>query len=127
RFHARVRAAIFLDRAEVVLGVVALLAVGGALGGEADRSQEPLPVHPRDVSVTIEGCVLDAVASDAAHPAITLRATSVRVGDSSAVCASTLLVRFGDGPPPAWAAPGMWIRFDGAYRPPEDARNPGAS
>ncbi len=127
RFHARVRPAILLERAEVVFGLAALLAAGGSLGGEADRSEEPLPVHPRAVSVTIEGCVLDAVASDAAHPAITLRAASVRVGDGSAACGSTLLVRFGDGPPPKWANPGMWIRFDGDFRPPEDARNPGAS
>jgi len=107
---------------------VALAAAGGALGGEADRAAEPLPVHPRAVAVSVEGCVLDAVAADASHPAITFHATSVRVGDASGRCASALLVRFGDdGPAPAWATPGLWMRFEGRYRPPEDARNPGAA
>jgi len=32
-------------RAEVCCGILALVAVGGALGGEADRIQKPLPVH----------------------------------------------------------------------------------
>lgn len=127
RFHARVRAWIGLQRAEISCGIVALLAAGGALGGEADRAAAPLPVHPRPVPVAVEGRVLDAVAADAAHPAITFRATSVRVGDASARCGAVLLVRFGDeGSPPAWATPGLRMRFDGRYRPPEDARNPGA-
>ena len=101
---------------------------GGALGAEADRILEPLPVHPRPVPVAVEGRILDAVAADALHPAVTVRATQVRVGEASARCASTLLVRFGDdGPPPEWAVPGLSIRFQGTYRPLEDARNPGTS
>lgn len=128
RFHARVRPKLWLRRAEIACGVGALLAAGGALGGEADRVSSPLPVHPRAVPVIVEGRVLDAVAADAAFPAITFLATSVRVGDSSASCSSTLLVRFGDdAPAPAWAAPGLWVGFAGRYRPPEDARNPGST
>lgn len=128
RHHARVRAWIWTRRAEILCGVSALVAAGGALGAEADRILEPLPVHPRPVPVAVEGRILDAVAADALHPAVTLRATQVRVGEASARCASTLLVRFGDdGPPPEWAVPGLSIRFQGTYRPLEDARNPGTS
>ncbi|HMI31489.1 MAG TPA: DNA internalization-related competence protein ComEC/Rec2 [Candidatus Limnocylindrales bacterium] len=127
-FRARVRAGLWLHRAEVLAGVAALFAAGGALGGEADRIETPLPVHPHAVPVTVEGRVLDSVAADAAHPAVTFEATSVRVGTSSARCASLLLLRFGnDGPDPDWATPGLSMRFDGRYRPPEDARNPGTS
>ena len=128
RFHARVRAWVWVRRAEILCGVAALVAAGGALGAEADRAATPLPVHPRAVPITVEGRVLDAVAADALHPAITVLATEVRVGDVSARCASVLLVRFGDdGPPPEWAAPGISMRFRGMYHPPEDARNPGTS
>jgi competence protein ComEC len=128
RHRARVRASVFLARAEILSGIVALVAAGGALAGEADRSETPLPVHPRPVPVVVEGCVLDAVATDAAQPTITLRADSIGVGDARAGCDATLLVRFGDdGPPPAWATPGISIRFQGRYRPLEDARNPGST
>ena len=128
RFRARVRPKLWLGRAEVVCGVGALLAAGGALGGEADRFLAPLPVHPHAVPVSVEGRVLDAVAADAAHPAITFLATSVRVGDSTARGTWTILVRFGDdGPAPGWATPGLSMAFSGAYRPPEDARNPGST
>ena len=128
RHHARVRAWLWTSRAEVCCGILALVAAGGALGGEADRIQEPLPVHPRAVPVAVEGRILDAVAADALSPAITLQATGVRVGDATARCSSTLLVRFGDdGPPPEWAVPGISIRFQGTYHPLEGARNPGTS
>jgi competence protein ComEC len=128
RIHARVLAAVLLRRAEIACGMAALLSVGGALAGEADRIEVPLPVHPRAMAVTVEGRVLDAVATDAAHPAITLEASAVRVGGAASRCAETLLVRFGDdGMPPAWATPGLFVRFAGRFRPPEDARNPGSS
>jgi competence protein ComEC len=127
RIRARVRASVLLRRAEIACGVAALLAAGGALGGEADRIEAPLPVHPRAVPVTVEGRVLDAVATDAGHPTITLEAGTVRVGDAASRCAVLLLVRFGeDGMTPAWATPGLSIRFAGRYRPLEDARNPGS-
>ena len=127
-FRTRVRAGLWLHRAEVLAGVAALLAAGGSLGGEADLADTPLPEHPRAVLVTVEGRVLDSVAADAANPALTFEATSVRVGSSSARCASLLSIRFGnDGPGPDWATPGLSMRFDGRYRPPEDARNPGTS
>ncbi len=128
RFHARVRSSLWLRRAEILLGLAALVAAGGALCGEVDRTETPLPVHPRGLMVAIEGRVVDAVAADAAHPAITFQTTSVRVGSAWSRCAATLLVRFGeDGPPPAWATPGLALRFTGRYRPPEDARNPGSA
>ena len=128
RIHARVHASVLLRRAEIACGVAALLAAGGALFGEADRIEEPLPVHPRAVRIVVEGRVLDAVATDAAHPAITLRARAVRVGDAGSPCGSTLLIRFGeDGMAPGWATPGLLLRLAGRYRPPEDARNPGSA
>ncbi len=128
RIHVRVQSSLRLRRAEILLGAFALVAAGGALGAETDRIEAPLPVHPRPVTVVLEGRVLDAVTADAASPAITFAATSVRVGEASSRCATTLLVRFGDdGPPPAWATPGLTIRFAGRYRPPEDARNPGSA
>ncbi len=126
--HARVRSSLWLRRGEILLGVAALIAAGGSLCGEVDRIETPLPVHPRGVTVALEGRVADAVAADAAHPVVTFDVTSVRVGDAWARCAATLLVRFGDdGPPPAWATPGLTLRFTGRYRPPEDARNPGSA
>ncbi|HXF58574.1 MAG TPA: ComEC/Rec2 family competence protein, partial [Candidatus Saccharimonadales bacterium] len=128
RFRGRVRASVLLHRLEVACGLAALVAAGGTLGGEADRSEIPLPVHPRAVPVLVEGRVLDAVATDAAHPWITLETDAIAVGSARARCASTVLVRFGeDGLPPAWAVPGLSIRFAGRYRPLEDARNPGSS
>jgi competence protein ComEC len=128
RFHARVSTSVWIRRAEIGLGSAALLAAGGALCGEADRIEVPLPVHPRAALVSLEGRVLDAVAADALHPTVTFEANSVRVGASSSRCRSVLLVRFGDdGPPPSWATPGLAIRLAGRFRPPEDARNPGSS
>ena len=127
RIHARVKTSLWLRRAEIACGVTALLAAGGALGGEVDRMEPPLPVHPRATPVAVEGRVLDAVATDAAHPFITLEANAVRVGDTASPCRAALLVRFGDdGLAPAWATPGLLLRFSGRFRPPEDARNPGS-
>jgi len=127
RMHARVLASVLLRRAEIACGVTALLAAGGALGGEVDRMETPLPVHPRAVPVTVEGRVLDAVATDAAHPVLTLQAREVRVGDAASPCRAAILVRFGDdGAAPAWATPGLAVRFAGRFRPPEDTRNPGS-
>ena len=123
RYRARVLASVLLARIELLCGLAALAAAGGALAGEADRSNVPLPVHPRAVPVVVEGRVLDAVATDAARPTITLQADSIGVGAARAGCDAILLVRFGgDGPAPAWAAPGLSIRFQGRYRPLEDAR-----
>ena len=115
-------------RLEILCGAVALLAAGGALAGEADRSQAPLPVHPRAVPVLVEGRVLDAVATDAAHPSILVQVDAIAVGTARGPCDATVLVRFGDdGPVPAWATPGLSLRFQGRFRPPEDARNPGST
>ena len=126
RFRARVLPAILLERTEALSGTLALAAAGGALAGEVDRSARPLPVHPRPVPVHVLGRVLDAVATDAARPALTLEADSIGVGSARSACRATLLVRFGDdGLPPEWAIPGLTIRFRGNFRELEDARNPG--
>ena len=118
--------AIALARLETLCGIAALIAAGGALAGEADRGETPLPVHPRAASVLVEGRVLDAVATDAKHPAVTLEVDAIAVGSARASCDATVLARFGDdGPVPAWALPGLSIRCSGRFRPPEDARNPG--
>ena len=64
----------------------------------------------------------------AALPTIALQADSMGVGNSRRACDAMLLVRFGDdGPAPAWATPGLSIRFRGRYRALEDARNPGTT
>ena len=128
RYRARVRAAVALARLEVLCGALALLAAGGALAGEADLGETPLPVHPRAVPVLVEGRVLDAVATDAAHPSIVFQVEAIAVGSARRPCDATVLVRFGDeGPVPVWATPGLSLRFQGRFRPPEDARNPGGT
>lgn len=128
RYHARVAAAVWLRRLEIVTGIAALVTAGGTLGAEADRAAAPLPVHPSAVRIEIEGRVLDTVAADAALPALVLEATLVRIGRASSPCKSTLLLRWGEnGFAPAWATPGLSVRLEGEYRPPEDARNPGSA
>ncbi|TMQ53210.1 MAG: DNA internalization-related competence protein ComEC/Rec2 [Candidatus Eisenbacteria bacterium] len=128
RYNARVLAAVWLRRLEIVTGIAALIAAGGTLGAEADRMAAPLPVHPRAVRIEIEGRVLDSVAADAPQPTMVLEATLVRVGRASSPCKSMLLLRWGeDGFAPAWATPGLSVRLEGEYRPPEDARNPGSA
>ncbi len=113
-------------RVEITCGAAALLAAGGCLCAEADRAAWPLPVHPRGVTVEVQGRVIDTVAADASSAALTLEARSVRVGSVAAPCRATLLLRWGaDTPEPAWASPGQWIGLIGKYLPPEDARNPG--
>jgi len=127
RYHARVPAAVWLRRFEIVTGTAGLLAAGGTLGAEAHRVAAPLPVHPRAVRIEIEGRVLDSVAADAPRPALLLEATRLRIGRASSPCKSVLLLRWGeDGLAPGWATPGLSVRLEGDYRPPEDARNPGS-
>ena len=77
RYNARVLAAVWLRRLEIVTGIAALIAAGGTLGAEADRMAAPLPVHPRAVRIEIEGRVLDSVAADAPQPTMVLEATLV--------------------------------------------------
>ena len=128
RYRARVPAEVWLRRLEAAAGIAALLTAGGALAAEADRASAPLPVHPRAIPIEVEGRVLDSVAADAAQPALVLEATRARVGRASSPCRSALLLRWSeDGLPPGWATPGLWVRLEGRYRPPEDARNPGCT
>ncbi|MGE5175245.1 MAG: ComEC/Rec2 family competence protein [Hyphomicrobiales bacterium] len=115
------------ERAEAALGILAILAAGAALAGEDDAARWPLPVHPRAVRVRLEGRVLDTVAADAASPSLRFEARRVAVGGEEAPCRATLLLRFRDeASPPRWTLPGLWLSLEGGYRPPEDARNPGA-
>jgi competence protein ComEC len=128
RYHARVRAAVALARMEILCGAAALIAAGGALAGEADLVETALPVHPRPCPVLVEGRVLDAVATDATYPSILVQLDAIAVGSVRRPCDATVLVRLGDdGPVPGWATPGLSIRFQGRFRPPEDARNPGST
>jgi len=114
-------------RAEVALGWVALLLGGVALAGEADRAAWPLPVHPAGTDVVIEGRVLDTTAIDAAPASVTFEARRVRVGESEAACRAVVTLRWHDDViPPRWILPGLWLECAGRFRPPEDARNPGA-
>src|SRR6266850_1808801 len=113
-------------RAEAAAGWVSLLLAGMALGAESDRATWPLPVHPAEVVVSLEGRVLDTAAIDAEPPAVLYEARRVRVGEVEAECRARLLLRWRDSTiAPRWIVPGLWLRLSGAYRPPEDARNPG--
>lgn len=128
RFHARVAPLLRLRRTEAACGLLALLAAGGTLGAETDRIADPLPVHPPPVWLEIEGRVVESVSADAADPTVIVDARRARAGSAEGPCRSALLLRWGhEGPAPAWAEPGLWIRARGEYRPPEDARNAGIS
>ena len=114
--------------AELAAGLLALVLAGVALGGEADRAAWPLPVHPEEVSVTLEGRVLDTAAIDAEPAELLFEARRLRVGGAESTCRAQVLLRWRDETiPPRWVLPGLWLRFSGSYRPPEDARNPGTS
>lgn len=116
------------DRAEPLAGILALAAAGIALGAEADRAARPLPVHPEEVAVIVEGKVLDTTAIDADPGAVLLEARRLRVGEMESSCRANLLLRWRDDAiPPRWILPGLWLRLGGRFRPPEDARNPGGS
>jgi len=113
---------------EATLGVIGLLAAGAALGAEADALTWPLPVHPAETPVVIEGRVLDTTGTDAEFPSLVVEARRVRVGNREAACRAKLTVRWRDDAiPPRWVLPGLWIRLRGDFRPPEDARNFGSS
>ena len=113
---------------EALLGVTALIAAGVTLGAEADSLTWPLPVHPAETPVVIEGRVLDTTATDAEFPSLVVEARRVRVGSHEAACHAKLTVRWRDDAiPPRWVLPGLWLRLRGDYRPPEDARNFGSS
>ena len=115
-------------RAEAAAGWVSLLLVGAALGAESDRAAWPLPVHPREIAVVVEGRVLDTAAIDAEPPAVLYEARRVRVGEAESGCRARLLLRWRDSTiAPRWIVPGLWLRLSGSYRPPEDARNPGGT
>jgi competence protein ComEC len=114
--------------AERIAGWASLLLAGLALGAESDRAAWPLPVHPSEIGVTVEGRVLDTAAIDAEPPSVLFEARRVEVGEAGAACRSRLLLRWRDGTlPPRWILPGLWLRIRGSYRPPEDARNPGGA
>ncbi|HEX3113338.1 MAG TPA: ComEC/Rec2 family competence protein, partial [Candidatus Eisenbacteria bacterium] len=113
---------------EAALGAASLIAAGVTLGAEADSLSWPLPVHPGETPVLIEGRVLDTTATDAEFPSLVVEARRVRVGDREAACRAKLTVRWRDDAiPPRWVLPGLWLRLRGDFRPPEDARNPGSS
>src|SRR6266850_1255581 len=115
-------------RAEAAAGWVSLLLAGMALGAESDRATWPLPVHPPEIVVALEGRVLDTAAIDAEPPAVLYEARRVRVGEAEAECRARLLLRWRDSTiAPRWIVPGLWLRMSGGYRPPEDARNPGGT
>ena len=115
-------------RAEAAAGWISLLLAGAALGAESDRAAWPLPVHPRETAVVVEGKVLDTAAVDAEPPTVLYEARRVRVGAAEAECRARLLLRWRDSTiPPRWIVPGLWLRISGAFRPPEDARNPGGA
>ncbi|HEX5030198.1 MAG TPA: ComEC/Rec2 family competence protein [Candidatus Eisenbacteria bacterium] len=115
-------------RLEAALGVASLIAAGVTLGAEADSLIWPLPVHPAETPVVIEGRVLDTTATDAEFPSLVVEARRVRVGSREAPCRAKLTVRWRDDAiPPRWVLPGLWLRLRGDFRPPEDARNPGSS
>jgi competence protein ComEC len=115
-------------RLEAALGVASALAAGVGLGAQADALCWPLPVHPVETPVTIEGRVLDTTAIDAEPPSLVLEARRVRVGRRDIACRARLTVRWRDDAlPPRWVLPGLWLRLRGDYRPPEDARNSGTS
>ena len=115
-------------RAEAAAGWISLLLAGAALGAESDRAAWPLPVHPREVAVVLEGKVLDTAAIDAEPPSVLFEARRARVGGAERECRARLLLRWRDSTiAPRWIVPGLWLRISGAYRPPEDARNPGGA
>ena len=115
-------------RAELLLGTTALVFAGMALGAEADRRLWPLPVHPREVDVVVEGIVLDTAAIDARAASVLFEVRCLRVGDADTTCSARVTLRWGpDDPAPGWITPGLWLRLAGAFRPPEDARNFGVS
>ena len=115
-------------RAEAAAGWFSLLLVGMALGAESDRAAWPLPVHPAEIVVAIEGRVLDTAAIDAEPPSVLFEARRVRVGGEEEECRARILLRWRDATvPPHWIVPGLWLRMSGSYRPPEDARNPGGA
>lgn len=115
-------------RCEALLGIAACLLAGAALGAEADRAAWPLPVHPRETAMVLEGKVLDTASIDAVPPAVLFEARRVRVGETVRATRARLTLRWhDDAVPPGWIVPGLWLRVEGTYRPPEDARNPGQS
>ncbi len=117
-----------LSRLEGIGGFLSIFFAGVALGAEMDRATWPLPVHPRERLVTLEGKVLDTTATDATPAGVLIEARRVRVGDEEAPCRARLWLRWrGEVIPPRWILPGLWLQLSGAYRPPEDARNAGES
>ncbi|HET9251644.1 MAG TPA: ComEC/Rec2 family competence protein, partial [Candidatus Eisenbacteria bacterium] len=113
---------------EALTGALAAALAGAALGAEADRAAWPLPVHPRETAIVVEGIVLDTASIDATPPAVLFHARRVRVGETERVVSARLTLRWhDDAVPPRWIVPGLWLRAEGRYRPPEDARNPGQS
>jgi hypothetical protein len=115
------------SRLEAALGVASAIAAGVTLGAEADALTWPLPVHPVETAVVIEGRVLDTTAIDAEPPSLVIEARRVRVGSREAACRARLTVHYRDDAlPPRWVLPGLWLKLRGDYRPPEDARSSGS-
>jgi hypothetical protein len=123
----RLGAARALVSLEAPLGMVAVLLAGVALGAEADGAAWPLPVHPAERAIEIEGLVLDTTGADASPGSVLLEVRRARVGDAEAPCRARVTLRWReDAIPPRWMLPGLWLRLSGTFRPPEDARNFGA-
>jgi len=127
-YAPRTRRRAWRERVETISGATAILLAGVALGAEADRAAWPLPVHPRETNVVLEGIVLDTTPIDAEPPSVVFEARRVRVGSAESACRARLPLTWSDATiPPGWIVPGLWLRVAGAYRPTEDARNPGTS
>jgi len=127
-FAPRTRSRTWRGRIEAASGVMAVLLSGVSLGAEADRAAWPLPVHPHETNVVMEGIVVDTTPIDAEPPSVIFEARRVRVGSAETGCRARLPLTWSDATiPPRWIVPGLWLRVAGAYRPPEDARNPGTS
>lgn len=127
-YAPRTRSRAWRERVETVSGTLAVILAGAALGAEADRAAWPLPVHPRETNVVLEGIVIDTTPIDAEPPSVIFEARRVRVGSAESTCRARLPLTWSDATiPPGWIVPGLWLRVAGAYRPPEDARNPGTS
>ena len=76
----------------------------------------------------LEGIVVDTTPIDAEPPSVIIEARRVRVGSAESPCRARVPLTWSDATiPPRWIVPGLWLRVAGAYRPPEDARNPGTS
>jgi competence protein ComEC len=114
------------EAAEAALGLAAILLAGATLGAEAERAAPALAVHPRGVRVEVVACVRDVDAARSRAASLEVEVRRVGAGGRESEACARLLLRWRDpNAAPEWALPGQWIRAEGLFRPPEDARNPG--